>query len=356
MPSLESLAPVLGSPESGDYTLLSAGVAVRQNRIVHMYKVQNLVQWMFGAWATPYLNTSDIDAFRRVIHMSQLAQSGCLRAEAEHYRRGRDSPAATGGSLYWMLNDNWPAPSWTSLEYGGRQKLLHFEASRMFSTIAVSTYCTPSIEACTAMQLHVSSDSRESIEGATLRVSAVRWADGVEGTSTTVLSSVTIPGLGGLSASLDASGFASVLRGAACASAADCFVIARLSNASGSLMAPEVTQWVSLWKDAKLVAPAKITVTAAPVVAAAAADGGGGGSESVVVTVTSDAVSPTVMVHCGSSSDFGTFDNNGLLLLPHVSQTVVFTPRAGPPGTPPLNPCTTSADFYAVDVNGVSRT
>ena len=112
--------------------------AVHVHTVLNRYKVQNLVQWMFGAWATPYINTSQTDAFRRVIHMSQLAQSGCLRAEAEHYRRGRDSPAATGGSLYWMLNDNWPAPSWTSLEYGGRQKLLHFEASRMFSPIAVS--------------------------------------------------------------------------------------------------------------------------------------------------------------------------------------------------------------------------
>ena len=106
MPSFESLAPVLGGPESGDYTLLSANVAVRQNRIVHMNKVQNLVQWMFGAWATPYINTSQTDAFRRVIHMSQLAQSGCLRAEAEHYRRGRERPERTSGVVYWQVRDD----------------------------------------------------------------------------------------------------------------------------------------------------------------------------------------------------------------------------------------------------------
>ena len=97
--SLETLAPVLGAPEE-DYTLLSAAMQARANRIVPQARLAARVRWNFGAYADPHLNRSDTASFRRVIHLSMLAQADCLRAETEHYRRGRDSPARTGGSLY----------------------------------------------------------------------------------------------------------------------------------------------------------------------------------------------------------------------------------------------------------------
>ena len=37
------------------------------------------------------------------------------------------------GSLYWQLNDSWPAISWASIDWYGRWKLLHYAARRFFA-------------------------------------------------------------------------------------------------------------------------------------------------------------------------------------------------------------------------------
>jgi hypothetical protein len=104
MPSLESLSPFLGSP-SEDYTMTSAAMLARQNRITPITTSANQVKWNFGEKAAPYINQPDRDSFRRVIHMSMLAQSDCLSAESEHYRRGRDSPHKTAGATFWSACD-----------------------------------------------------------------------------------------------------------------------------------------------------------------------------------------------------------------------------------------------------------
>ena len=72
------------------------------------------------------------------------------------------------------------------------------------------------------------------------------------------------------------------------------------------------------------------------------------------VTVTSDAVAPQVMVHCGQASDFGQFDQNGILLMPGVPATVLYTPKAQPSIVGTHTPCAQARDFYAVAVNGLS--
>ena len=69
--------------------------------------------------------------------------------------------------------------------------------------------------------------------------------------------------------------------------------------------------------------------------------------------MTSDAVAPNVMVHCREPTDFGSFDDNGLLLMPGKAATLVYTPRAFAP-VGPHRPCQAAADFYAVAANGLS--
>jgi beta-mannosidase len=39
------------------------------------------------------------------------------------------------GSLYWQLNDAWPAISWASIDYDGQWKLLQYEARRFFAPL-----------------------------------------------------------------------------------------------------------------------------------------------------------------------------------------------------------------------------
>jgi beta-mannosidase len=80
--------------------------------------------------------------YATLAHLSQLNQAYCLKIGVEHFRR---SMPRTMGALYWQLNDCWPVASWSSLEFGGRWKALHYEARRFFAPALVSVH-VPGIE------------------------------------------------------------------------------------------------------------------------------------------------------------------------------------------------------------------
>lgn len=67
-----------------------------------------------------------------------------VKTQAEHYRRQRltvrRSQGLTMGALYWHLNDVWQAPSWSSIDYAGEWKMLHYFAKRFFAPLLVSPY------------------------------------------------------------------------------------------------------------------------------------------------------------------------------------------------------------------------
>jgi beta-mannosidase len=44
------------------------------------------------------------------------------------------------GILYWQMNDIWQGPSWSSIEYGGRWKPLHYVIKRVYQPVALSWY------------------------------------------------------------------------------------------------------------------------------------------------------------------------------------------------------------------------
>jgi beta-mannosidase len=75
------------------------------------------------------------DSFEGQILASQFVQGRHLQAAIEHHRR--NSPRCMG-SLYWQLNDTWPAISWSTLEFGGRWKPAHYVVRRAFSPTIVS--------------------------------------------------------------------------------------------------------------------------------------------------------------------------------------------------------------------------
>jgi beta-mannosidase len=64
------------------------------------------------------------------------------------------------GAVYWQLNDCWPAASWSSIDYFGRWKALHYFAKRFFAPVLASA-----CEDGTRVSLHVSNESTTDIAG-----------------------------------------------------------------------------------------------------------------------------------------------------------------------------------------------
>ncbi|MEZ0216842.1 MAG: glycoside hydrolase family 2 protein [Rariglobus sp.] len=75
------------------------------------------------------------DGLENFVYLSQVLQSIAIKTASEHWRRLR--PRCMG-VLYWQLNDVWPGSSWSSLEYGGKWKLLHYSAKKFFAPVLVS--------------------------------------------------------------------------------------------------------------------------------------------------------------------------------------------------------------------------
>lgn len=73
--------------------------------------------------------------FRRLIYASQLVQSDCIRSNVEHMRRAR---GRCMGSAYWQINDSNPVISWSSIDYFGRWKGLHYTAKKFYAPCLVS--------------------------------------------------------------------------------------------------------------------------------------------------------------------------------------------------------------------------
>uniref|UniRef100_A0A8D0H224 Beta-mannosidase n=1 Tax=Sphenodon punctatus TaxID=8508 RepID=A0A8D0H224_SPHPU len=84
-------------------------------------------------------STDPLKKFKDTIYLTQVMQAQCLKVETEFYRRSQSEiikgEGHTMGALYWQLNDIWQAPSWASLEYGGKWKMLHYFARHFFAPL-----------------------------------------------------------------------------------------------------------------------------------------------------------------------------------------------------------------------------
>jgi len=72
--------------------------------------------------------------FADLVYLTQVNQAQAIEIAARHHRACRP---VTLGSLYWQLNDTWPAISWSSIDYNGQWKLLQYAARRFFAPQAI---------------------------------------------------------------------------------------------------------------------------------------------------------------------------------------------------------------------------
>ena len=75
------------------------------------------------------------DSLEDYVYVSQLLQAKGVSMAIEAHRRAK--PYCMG-TLYWQLNDCWPVVSWSSVDYYGRWKALHYRVKKDYAPFLVS--------------------------------------------------------------------------------------------------------------------------------------------------------------------------------------------------------------------------
>ncbi|MDA0729062.1 MAG: hypothetical protein O3B70_06690 [Bacteroidetes bacterium] len=118
-----------------EHTLREVGVNHFQDEALQ-YRQRSKMDWLepgFDGWdmmnhfMTKTVGPSQPDNLKDWVFRSQAMQAECLRQALE---RHRTSGGRHAGSLYWSLNDVWPAVSWSTVDDAGRWKLGHYAARR----------------------------------------------------------------------------------------------------------------------------------------------------------------------------------------------------------------------------------
>ena len=74
----------------------------------------------------------DFDSY---LYASQVLQAEGVKMAIEAHRR--NMPACMG-SLYWQIDDCWPVASWSSIDYYGEWKALHYYARRLYEPLLIA--------------------------------------------------------------------------------------------------------------------------------------------------------------------------------------------------------------------------
>uniref|UniRef100_UPI00404A221D glycosyl hydrolase 2 galactose-binding domain-containing protein n=1 Tax=Flavobacterium sp. TaxID=239 RepID=UPI00404A221D len=101
-------------------------------------------------------------------YVSQLLQAHGMKIAMEAHRRNKPNCM---GTLYWQLNDCWPATSWSSLDYDGNWKAFHYQTQRSYENLLISFNSVPN-----HYQVHFNNDSFDFVQG-TLKIE-LQYFDG----------------------------------------------------------------------------------------------------------------------------------------------------------------------------------
>jgi beta-mannosidase len=127
--SYPALKTIEGFTEPGDRDIYSPVMEDHQRCVGGNAKIMTYLSRYFRS-------PRDLAA---TVYLSWVSQAEALRHGIEHWRRHR---GRCMGAVYWQFNDNWPVASWSSVDFAGRWKALHYQARRSFAPILLSA-CIP---------------------------------------------------------------------------------------------------------------------------------------------------------------------------------------------------------------------
>lgn len=165
--SFPSMRTVESFTEPEDRNIFSRVMEIHQRNVQANGKI---LQYMAATFRYP-------KDFSHLLYASQLLQLEAIRYGVEHFRRYR---GRCMGTVVWQLNDIWPVASWSSIDYYGRWKALHYGEKRMFEPVHISCEETGELTerpSCVnepkpirlAAKLHVANETWDEVSG------AVQW-------------------------------------------------------------------------------------------------------------------------------------------------------------------------------------
>lgn len=147
VPALKTMLTI-ADPARGDLDLMSpvmeAHQKCEQGNEKLMFYLAQMVRYPYD--------------FAQLIYSSQLLQADCIRSSVEHMRRAR---GRCMGSLYWQANDSNPVISWSSIDYFGRWKALHYYAKRFYAPVLLSLDDSD----ISALKFNISNETLSAISG-----------------------------------------------------------------------------------------------------------------------------------------------------------------------------------------------
>lgn len=110
--------------DSVDLSLSSDVMKFHQKSYVGNQMIAKHADILFG-------ETND---FKEFVYNSQLTQAIAVSYAVSAHRL--DAPRC-GGTIFWQINDCWPAPTWSSIDYFGNWKALHYQIKRDYEPMTV---------------------------------------------------------------------------------------------------------------------------------------------------------------------------------------------------------------------------
>lgn len=105
------------------------------------------------------------ERFDDFVYTGLVLQGHGVRHGIEAHRRNR--PYCMG-TLYWQLNDSWPVVSWSSIDYYGNWKALHYQVKKAFAPIIIN----PIMQKDT-LDVYLVSDRLDTLGGLKLRMELI---------------------------------------------------------------------------------------------------------------------------------------------------------------------------------------
>ncbi len=114
------------APDEEDHNIYSDVMMAHQK--AGSYANHRIEEYMARDYRVP-------EDFKTFVYVGMLLQGDGIKTGMEAFRR--DRPFCMG-SLVWQINDCWPVASWSSRDYYGRWKALHYFTRKAYDDILVS--------------------------------------------------------------------------------------------------------------------------------------------------------------------------------------------------------------------------